>query len=174
MTYVHPTEDHREISVRHPERGDIGIDEQLAGLIAVLWRLGLRTTSCCQDIDGKGTASISFDNWEDVEFFLSAAAGDHSEEVESLYNRIVYGGRVLPGYWRRWIRERCWRVEGFAYDWNADIDENDDLVLLGPPAIAISPAVCFPASDIPEVERRLRVFAEHDEAPVERLHETTA
>jgi hypothetical protein len=155
---------HVQINVRHPERGDIGIDEKLAGLIAVLWRLGLRTTACCQDGDRKGTAWIAFDNWQDVEFFLSAAAGEHSEEIESLYNRIVYAGRVLPDYWRRWMRERCWRVDGLALDCNADIDENGELVLIGPPAMEVLPAVYFPVSDVPEVESRLRVFAEHDEA----------
>jgi hypothetical protein len=99
-------------------------------------------------------AYVGFDEWADIETFLSVAAGQHSEEIESLYNRIV--GKVMRVPYKRWADKRLWRVEAGTRDLNLDFEEDNTPVLFGPPAIALSPFVVFPASDTEEVVRRLR------------------
>jgi hypothetical protein len=69
------------------------------------------------------------------------------------------GGSFLPRYHKRWRTQRCSQVEAWAGDLHRDYDEYDKPVIIGAPLIELLPSVFFPASDIPEVEARLRVAA---------------
>jgi hypothetical protein len=99
-------------------------------------------------------AYIGFIEWTHVETFLSVVAREHSEETESLYNRIV--GKLMRIPYKRWAGKRLWRVQADARDLNLDFGEDNTPVVLGPPAVVLWPSVFFPASDIEEVVSRLK------------------
>ena len=69
----------------------MAIDEKLAPLITLLWRLGVETMECCQDIEEPvtetPTARISFDTLPDATTFvalLMAGNPGYADELECL------------------------------------------------------------------------------------------
>jgi len=147
-------------------RQSIAIDADLAPLIEGLWRAGIRTVSCCQEDTGfphhYGKAYIYFETMTDAERFLSIAAGSYSDELESLYNRVVFHGSQVE-LEDDWYLRRRFTVEATAADlnhdfiWNPELDE-DELVIYGPPRIELGIVVSFPRDDIPELEKRFADF----------------
>ena len=104
---------HETVTLHHPEYGDVEIDCGLAELIGFVWRAGLETVACCEEVRGP-FAFIQFATPESAAAFLSTAAGTYSEDPESLYNRIADAHRLIEingTDWRAWIRERCWHVD---------------------------------------------------------------
>jgi hypothetical protein len=159
--------DHSTKEVFNPFMGEyLPIDLDLAELISYLWQRGIRTVSCCQeDTDYPhhyGKAYIYFETITDAERFLSIAAGEYSEEMESLYNRTVFHGAALETE-NDWYLRRRFTVEATAADvnrdfvWDPETDE-DELVIYGPPKIELGILVSFPNSDIQELETRFRKF----------------
>jgi hypothetical protein len=154
----HPTRD-----VFNPfTRDNIPIDADLAVLMERLWRRGIRTVSCCQeDTDYPhhyGKAYIYFETVVDAERFLSIAAGSYSDELESLYNRVVFHGSLLE-LEDDWYLRRRFTVEATAADINHDFvwdptTDEDELVIYGPPRIELGITVSFPREDITELAAR--------------------
>lgn len=94
---------HVQVTVQHPQRGTVQVDEGLADLLTALWTLGIDTLHSCQaEHQGGRTWSmvfILFPSSGDVEDFLEYVAPFQEPEQWSLYERIrsVWG---VPGAWR--------------------------------------------------------------------------
>jgi hypothetical protein len=156
--------DHPERDVFNPFEGqEIRIDVELALLLPRMWQRGIRTTACCQDAgldwrEHEGKAYVVFPTVYDAERFLAIAAGSFSEELESLYNRVVFHGASVETE-DNWVHRRRFTVEGWASDLNRDYVESEEggddvAVVYGPPRIELSIAVYFPRDDIAALERR--------------------
>jgi hypothetical protein len=156
--------DHPEQDVFNPFEGEqTSIDVELAVLVARVWQRGIRTASCCQEAgpdwpEHEGKAYIAFPTVYDAERFLEIAAGSFSEELESLYNRVVFHGASIETE-GDWAQRRRFAVEGWAADLNRDYVESEEgngdvPVVFGPPPIELAVAVYFPRADIAELERR--------------------
>lgn len=83
---------------------DVRIDEMLAPLIQEIWKAGIDTDECCQEIDPK-MACIGFPHQDDCLRFMNIC-GDTSdtEDMFSMYNRMFAGNEsgawdiiVFPG-----------------------------------------------------------------------------
>lgn len=45
--------EHKQIYIKSPwKEKEVGVDEEIVALIQELWRLGIKTTTCCQDVSG--------------------------------------------------------------------------------------------------------------------------
>jgi hypothetical protein len=118
---------------------------------------------CCQEADSRinpahsGKAYIVFATLVDTERFLSIAADHFEEELESLYNRIVFNGSHMT-FEDGWPQRRRFLVEAIAADlvrsedW--DIDGSEVVTYPGPPDINLTMIVHFPREDIAGLERR--------------------
>jgi hypothetical protein len=148
----------------HPGGEEIGIDTRLAPLIRSLWRLAIQTSACCQEAElRKGKAYIAFETIKDAERFLGLAAGAYSEDLESLYNRVVFHGSLWKS--KAWAERRRFHVECWAKDWNMDYEWNEETqegapVVYGPPRIELGVVVLFPTGDIDAVTERFAELVE--------------
>ena len=91
MTEIYPgvgwATNHREVPVAHPNGATIGIDEDIAPLIALCWPRGIATTTSCHDLDG--AVLIGFKGGDDAARFVRALALEESDDEESLYQRVA-------------------------------------------------------------------------------------
>ena len=125
------------------------VDEDIAELVLECWRSGLRTVSSCQDWRSRrGRARMVWVQLplSSAEAFLAIAAGRYTDEMDSLYNRILRDSEPELG-WEEWRRDRFWHYAASPLD------------LAGPerlPEVVFDIGVGFPFEDLPEVVRRLR------------------
>jgi hypothetical protein len=161
---------HPERDVFNPFLGEtVPIDVDLATLVARVWQRGIRTSWSCQDggIDWsghEGKAYIAFPTVYDAKRFLEIAAGDYSEDLESLYNRVVLHGSAIETE-DDWYRRRRFTVEGWAADLNRDYDEDGNAVVNAPPEISLTIAVYFPRDDIASLEKQFLAAASPSTSP---------
>ena len=73
--------DHPQTRIEH-DGFSAEVDEEIAGLILDLWRLGFWTHNSCQDNSGK--VWIAFDEAPSAEEFLSIVSGTYDDDLESL------------------------------------------------------------------------------------------
>lgn len=60
--------EHKQVYIICPwTKEETGIDEEIVGLIRELWRLGIKTTTCCQDAS-RGRRPGRKDPWIDLEY----------------------------------------------------------------------------------------------------------
>jgi len=71
---------HPTVKVRSPW-GRLNIDEKLAPLLCLLWRAGLQTNQCCQEVR-PGLAEIEFAGSADAENFLYLAQRPYVPKLE--------------------------------------------------------------------------------------------
>ncbi|GAA0468021.1 hypothetical protein Ade02nite_78810 [Paractinoplanes deccanensis] len=158
MTNVHPT-----VTVRVGDRS-AEIDELIAPLISALWRTGFTTLTSCQDA-GESNASWaeklphmityveSRKGWAFVDFpiqdglrFLTALA--QAGPRDAFYVRTTH-----------WAAPQAWQVTVKPMDL-AMFDETM------PSSFALRLLqVCFPATDLPEIENRLNRWSAGELVP---------
>jgi hypothetical protein len=136
------------------------IDEEIAPLIEEIWKTGIETTNSCQE-NRPGIAWIGFLTALDAADFLDAVAGEYSDEIGSLYNRIRKewdeGDGETIGWWeydaRPWDASvNQWKVS------EAEIDEAP----VDSPEFVFAVSVRFPKSDMPYLIERMRAFNESE------------
>jgi hypothetical protein len=124
------------------------VDKAIAPLILDLWRAGCDTLNSCQDNRGEGgevqRVWIHFVTVADAERFMGIAAGEPSDEVESLYSRIV--GEADAHDWYEFRRNRAWSYDAHPEPWT---DDN------GRDRITLSVSIRFPFSDYQAVLDRV-------------------
>ncbi len=167
MTIGHPQ--HPQVRIEH-DGFSAEVDEGIADLLLNLWRLEFFTFNSCQDNFGK--VWIEFADAINAGEFLSIAAGEFDEDIDSLYNRVVDGWQPdEEADYEDFRDNRAWLYKVMAHDLNVRIEvdeENHEIsdTSVGPPAIYLSVSVRFPRSDLPEVERRILARLERaDNAP---------
>jgi hypothetical protein len=131
----HPTSD-----VYNPDSGEmVEIDVELAVIIEAAWKLGIRTVQCCQHEMESDSAWIQYASTADAGRFLAALFGEDSDEGDDLFGRQRDWELLAPEPSRsrlgwRWKAAPTVSADG---EWAFDV------------------MVEFPASDLPEVERRI-------------------
>jgi hypothetical protein len=137
---------HRQVRVElHGEL--IDVDEEIAPLLKRIWDLGIETLNSCQEQDGR--TWIEFASVNDIKDFLSSLMLDDSGEHHDLYSfrNRVFRTREPNDDWEAFRRDVAWHYGINVTDLNVGDDTAD---------IMICPVVRFPASDLPEVMRRLQ------------------
>lgn len=156
MSHTHPRR-----RLKDPDGRFVMIDRGVADIIAECWRLGIETISCCQDAGeslahlpdshphmtayvnaNRGRAYVDFDSADDAAFFLTLL-GNHGPR-DAFYRRMS-----------SWFELDAWKKTIHI----SDLSEYDRLdgepVDFQPWLVQVS----FPATDIPEIVRRLRSVA---------------
>ena len=137
------------------------VDEEIAPLILEMWRAGIPTMLSCQDNGGDGAGGriwIALPAGA-AEFFLTIAAGEYSDDIDSLYNRVVRG--FVPEAWEEFRERRAWHYDSTAMDVSLDLDSDGDVTLTGPTEVMLAAHVRFPRGDLDEVLKRMRAHNEH-------------
>jgi hypothetical protein len=129
------------------------IDVDIAPLIKLIWEYGLATSNCCQE-NHPGIVWIEFLTELDAVQFLNIVAGEFSNEMDSLYNRIR----------RKWEPEDVeslgwWKFEAFLRDDSVmvsfDDDGNIDETPFGNIDFQFSISVRFPRTDLEIATQRM-------------------
>lgn len=128
---------HKQISIYNPYFDeDIDVDEGLAGVLRLIWQIGINTGYSCQERnDMPGMTMINFRSVYDAEKFVSTVVKyvpkviDHHNETT--YQRII-----------RFGCRKCWKFEVFP-----ETGENLENVN----EIYFSSTVFFPVEDLPVV-----------------------
>ena len=138
------------------ERADI--DVELAPLVQLLWRLGIETITCCQDVGEsiaplardlphvaseaerlRGSAQVDFPIDAGLRFLTAVARAGPRDD---LYVRMVH-----------WLAPGAWEVSVRAEDLAVDEDDQPSEFDLGYMML-----VRFPRTDLHEILRRLEAF----------------
>jgi hypothetical protein len=141
---------HRQVAIRYNDLA-ADVDEGIADLILACWRADIWTWSSCQNVNG--FIWIGLPDAFIAERFLTAAVGDRSADIESVYQRLGlrFDDEVddLPEDFdfAAW-EDRCWRVRASADDWNSEPDSQ--------PEVAIGINVDFPVADYDTVLSNVR------------------
>ncbi len=144
----------------HPQvRIEVGnrnayVDIEIADLVTAMWRADIDTLMSCQDNAGRLAGSprrvwIHFADAHPAKRFLTVAAGEPSDDVDSLYERVLH--KLDHENQKRFRRRQAWRYDLDVGDYN-DFDELGTEIFIGL-------AVRFPFTDKAEVIRRLDAAA---------------
>lgn len=124
--------EHKQVDVEGVE-----IDEGIADLIVACWDRGIETVLSCENNSGR--IWIEFFEESDLVEFTRIAAGEFSDDVESLYNRVL--PEFEPVDWEAFRENRAW-----MYGINPEMGVEPHFY----------PWVRFPISDYAEVLRRFQ------------------
>ena len=136
------------------------VDADIAPLILEMWRAGIPTILSCQDNGREGARGriwISLPAGA-AESFLTIAAGEYSEEIDSLYNRVV--GGFEPESWKNIREHHAWHYGSTPIDVSLDIDSHAYVTSTGPTEVMVAADVRFPRGDLDEVLKRMRAHNE--------------
>jgi len=133
---------HRTVTVTY--RGiTVPVDTQLASLLEMLWRFGVRTSGSCQR-GYRRFAYITFDTGSDAEVFLGLVAR-HERGKDSLSRR-------LPGHWAATEHQRHRRG---LWSYSVSIHPAREPAPLWSVNLEAAITVFFPPADIPEITKRV-------------------
>lgn len=162
MTNIYPGigwgTDHKAVPVKHPNGAVIDIDEPIAPLMALIWGLGITTTTSCEDNamwtmemgsdDGEEWVLVGFNSAEDAERFVVAL---------DLPDVGVWAVDPEPDT----PEDLAERASGTALTWDDLREDNWNWLIWFEPHEQARPdfkmrvELRFPRSDLPEVVKRL-------------------
>jgi hypothetical protein len=148
--------EHRQVTIAWRRRA-AEVDEQMAPLILLLWKLGIAVSGCCQEID-PGRAWVQFPRFQDAVRFLNLVAEYPADaDLHEVRGQLVVGD--VP-----YTDTLYSRIEGLdrAEDWEYHVhwynravleedDEEDEneVRCTGPTNCDFKVCIQFPRTDLP-------------------------
>ena len=149
--------EHKQVEIKNPwSKYLVSIDEGIAEMTELLWRLGMDTQCSCQEHDsGRGNMCLSMQSG-DAERFLNIVASKREEETADLSSSI-----------NRRMREpsvpNSWCYSAHPFDPAQEVGECGKIVTGDPESpIVLIIHIGFPDSDYGPMVERLREAADRE------------